>query len=78
MDFLAFLIQKLRQNKQKLIREIIGNYSAYAPGNWVFWPYLGHQKRQEVDLGLCRFIFQPGIQPNFEPRFWLIVRVMTS
>jgi len=27
MDFLAFLVQKLWQNKQKLIREIPWNYS---------------------------------------------------
>jgi len=31
-----------------------------------------------IDLGLYSFIFQPRIQPNFEPQFWLIVRVMTS
>jgi len=34
MDFLAFLVQTLWQNKQKLIREISGNYSAYSSMNW--------------------------------------------
>jgi len=34
MDFLAFLVQTLWQNKQKLIRKIPGNCSAYSPGNW--------------------------------------------
>jgi len=42
MDFLAFPVQKLWQNKQKLIREIPGNYSAYSPMNWgllaITWP----------------------------------------
>jgi len=34
MDFLAFLVQKLRQNKQKLIKDIPVNYSAYSSINW--------------------------------------------
>ena len=34
MDFLAFLVQKLWQNKQKLIREIPRNYSAMSSMIW--------------------------------------------
>jgi len=34
MDFLAFLVQKLWQNKQKLIRGIPVNSSAYSSINW--------------------------------------------
>ena len=34
MDFFTFLVQKLWQNKQKLIREIPVNYSAYSSTNW--------------------------------------------
>jgi len=34
MDFLAFLVQKLWQNKRKLIREIPVNYSAYSSITW--------------------------------------------
>jgi len=38
MDFLEFLVQKLWQNKHKLIREIHWNYSAMSSMIWVFWP----------------------------------------
>jgi len=38
MDFLAFLVQKLWQNKQKLIREISRSCSAMSSMIWVFWP----------------------------------------
>ena len=34
IDLPAFLVEKLWQNKQKLIREIPGNYSAYSHVNW--------------------------------------------
>jgi len=34
MDVLAFLVQKLWQNKQKLIMEIPVNCSAYSSINW--------------------------------------------
>ena len=34
MDFLAFLVRKLWQNKQKLIREILRNYSAMSAMIW--------------------------------------------
>jgi len=34
MDILAFLVQTLRQNKQKVIRVIPGFYSVYSPLNW--------------------------------------------
>jgi len=41
MDFLAFLVPKLRQNNRKFIREIPTN----PLQNWVLWPYRRHQKR---------------------------------
>jgi len=53
MDFLAFLVQKLWQNKQKIIRRIptnsLGNPYKIRGLSTI---YLGDQKRQEVDLGL--------------------------
>ena len=52
MDFLTFLVQKLGQNKQKLIREITWNYSAYSLIIWGFLALAWHQKCQEVDLDL--------------------------
>jgi len=78
MDFLAFLVQNLWQNKQKLIRGIstnsLGDYYKISGLLAILW----HQKRQEIDLGLYRFISQPRIQPKLEPQFRFIVRAMTS
>jgi len=62
MDFLAFPVQKLWQNKQKLIKEIPNNSQGNSFKNGVFWPYLSHQKFYEVDQGLQRLILQPRIQ----------------
>jgi len=34
MDYVAFLVQKVWKNKQKLIREITIHYSTYSSINW--------------------------------------------
>jgi len=67
MDFIAFLVQTLRQNRQKLIRGI----PTGSPGDYYMISGLLAitlaPERQEVDLRLYRFISQPRIQPKFEP-----------
>jgi len=37
VDFLAFLVQKSRQNKHKSIKEIPSNYSAISSRFGAFW-----------------------------------------
>jgi len=55
MDFLAFLVQKLWQNKQKLIREIPENYSA---SSWINWGLLAITSAPETLGGRSRALKQ--------------------
>jgi len=70
MDFLAFLVQKLKQNNKKIFRWIPENYSAYSPRNWGLLAITsapetpGRDPGARIlapgrDLWIYTFVFQP-------------------
>jgi len=79
MDFIAFLVQKLRQNKQILIREIPTNLLGNSGKTWSLLGHnFGTRNSRKLIKGSKDSCYSLESKTNFEPQYRFIVWAMTS